>query len=286
MVIREREMREKREKNARTEYDLEQEGYRTDAPGRRHPGVRGKTMRRSDDEYSLEDEDEPSSEDGYVIEEEEETRGGDKVCGMESSGNDSESGLGGDTDEDPEKKPSALRLLFDMMFGPTEGWKKIRRARFTPEEVARNLLYPLTALASVSVFAEYIYGSNEPLNATLIKALTVFISFFFGYFLILLMERVIFPKHVVESTTSDYGKIFTMYLLSTLTLFFVVASLIPMLEAVWDFLPLWTIFAASKGTRYFHFPDNRKTMMTVIVSVLSVLSPVAIYMLFIELIMM
>lgn len=178
---------------------------------------------------------------------------------------------------------SSFRLLFNLMVNPTEGWKNIRRAGQKPEKVARDCFYPLTALASAAVFIQYIYGTAESINNILITALTVFISFFMSYFLIMLLEKIVLPKSYSAVSESDYGRNYTMYLLSTLTLFYTLSCAVPMLDAVWVFLPIWTIFIASKGVRFFKFKDSRTTLLTCIISALIILSPIMLYLIFIEL---
>ncbi len=193
-----------------------------------------------------------------------------------------ESGL--ETEESKRKKHPVL-LLLSMMINPVEGWKNIRRAHLKPEEVASKCFYPLVALASMSEFMAYVYTVPEGISTVLIQALNVFISFFFGYFIVLLLERTLLPANCREKAASEYGKEFVMYLLSTLTLFYTLSNFVPMLEAVWVFLPLWTIYLASKGIRFFKFPDYRITLITVLICAFIILSPIGLYMVFSELLM-
>lgn len=180
-------------------------------------------------------------------------------------------------------RSSSFKLLFNLMLNPTEGWKNIRRAGQKPEKVARDCFYPLTALASAAVFIQYLYGTAESINNILITALTVFISFFMSYFFIMLLEKIVLPQSYSAVSETDYGRNYTMYLLSTLTLFYILSCAAPMLDAVWVFLPIWTIFIASKGVRFFKFKDSRTTLLTCIISALIILSPIMIYLIFIEL---
>ncbi|MDE5774156.1 MAG: hypothetical protein K2H86_06845, partial [Muribaculaceae bacterium] len=145
--------------------------------------------------------------------------------------------------------------------------------------------YPLIAVAAVSEFMSYIYRVPESIGAVLIQALTVFISFFFGYFLILILEKALLPANCKEKALSDYGKQYVLFLLSTLTLFYILSNCVPMLEAIWVFLPLWTIYLASKGIRFFKFEDHRTTLITVMICAFIIISPIAIYMIFSELLM-
>lgn len=191
----------------------------------------------------------------------------------------------GDTDDsyihsDEVCHPHPLALLLYMMTNPVEGWKRIRRADLSPEDTAAKCFYPLTAMASLSVFAELLYGTLTGFTSALIKALLVFISFFFGYFLVKIMTKIFTPKSCHKATESDFGKEYIMYLLSTLTIFYTVGSLLPMIDSLLVFLPLWTIYLATKGIRFFKFSDSHTTLITVLLCCYIILAPVAIYSLF------
>lgn len=242
-----------------TEYDLDKEEYNiTHTENASDSGSDNGTPGSEPDSYSIED-DEPD--------------------GSHSDG--SHSGPEGETEKP--KRPNPILLLLSMMVNPVDGWKQIRRARFKPEEIASRCFYPLTAVAAVSEFIGLIYGNDHEINTVLVEALTVFIAFFFGYFLVQLLEKIILPKECRDAADSDFGKSFVMLMLSTLALFYTLSNAAPMLEAVWVFLPLWTIYLASKGVKYFKFPDHRSTMLTVLMCSIIILAPIAVYMLFTEL---
>ncbi|MDE5552528.1 MAG: hypothetical protein K2I91_04930, partial [Muribaculaceae bacterium] len=131
-----------------------------------------------------------------------------------------------------------------------------------------------------------VYTVPYSISPVLIQALSVFISFFFGYFVITLLEKSLLPVNCREKALSQYGREYVLYLLSTLTLFYTLSNCVPMLEAVWVFMPLWTIYLASKGIRFFKFPDRRITLITVMICAFIILTPIAIYMVFSELLMM
>lgn len=186
--------------------------------------------------------------------------------------------------EDNSKKPSLILMLLYLMINPVEGWKRIRRSKVQPEEVARRCFYPMTALATVSQFMRLAYGTITEVNTLVVSALTVFISFFFGYFVVRLMQRILLPANCrKKAADSPYGQIFTMYLLSTLTIFYTISNILPMLEAIWVFLPLWTIFIASKGIRFFKFEDHRINLITALMCAFEIGAPILVFMIFTEL---
>lgn len=183
---------------------------------------------------------------------------------------------GSEKDDGSAKQPSPLQLMFKVMFNPIEGWKEVRRDRLSPESVQSGCFYPLLALLALSKFASLIYSPTATLTSDLVAGMVAFVSFFFGYFCILLTLRVIMPAGARESLSNDFAKVFVMICLSTLSLFFTVLELLPMLETLLIFLPLWTVYIICRGARFFKFPDNHQIWCTAKLSIVIVGMPILI----------
>jgi len=165
---------------------------------------------------------------------------------------------------------SSFLLMLKVLLNPTEGWKSIRRKKLTAEECQRGCFYPLLALLAISKFAAFIHESRVNLNEVLVNAVTAFVSFFFGYFCIMILLKAMMPEKVKESISTEFGKVFIITTLSTLCLFFSVLDIFPMLWAVLIFLPLWTIYVICRGVRFFKFPEHKKISCTAIICLLVV----------------
>lgn len=172
------------------------------------------------------------------------------------------------------EEASPGRLLLKVMLSPVEGWKEIRRSRLKPEEVQKSCFYPLTAIMSASKFAELIYTPRIGLPDVVVNAMVSFVSFFFGYFCIVLFLRWLMPKESAASLDTPFGRVFILYSLSTLCLFYSVMELLPMLWAVLIFLPLWTVYIMCRGTRFFRFPEEKQIRSTSILCLLTVGVPI------------
>ncbi|MDE6792918.1 MAG: hypothetical protein K2J48_07540 [Muribaculaceae bacterium] len=159
-------------------------------------------------------------------------------------------------------RPNLFLLLFKVMLNPIEGWKSIRRSKVTPEELQRGCFSPLLGLLAISQFVELFFSSRITLANAIEDAVISFVSFFMGYFCILLLLRAIMPKVTTKSLDSDFGKIFVLVNLSTLCIFYSLTELLPMLWAILIFLPLWTVYIICRGTRFFVFPNNRQITCT------------------------
>lgn len=175
---------------------------------------------------------------------------------------------------------SAMGLMFRILATPVEGWKALKRARMAPETVASRCFYPFVALASVSEFANLFYLAESTVSSILVAAVNTFISFFFGYFLVLMCAGILMPKEVREQFKKPFGKEFVMEMMSTLALFYALGILLPMAQTVLVFLPLWTIYAISKGVRFLRGPKEAETRSACVLSLLIVGAPILCHWLF------
>lgn len=163
-----------------------------------------------------------------------------------------------DTEADAEipSGPSPLGIMFKTMFTPVEGWKALRRAHFTAESFASGCFYPLVGLAALSEGAAMFYEADFSVAQWGMRAIVTFVTFFFGYFTILLFGAFMLPKRSRPILKKEVGKQFVMLSLSTLALFLTSINLVPMLEPVLVFLPLWTIYLVIKGIRLMRVPHD------------------------------
>ncbi len=181
-----------------------------------------------------------------------------------------------DVDNHYPQKPSPFSALIRLMINPTDGWKKLRRYHFTPEQMGARCFYPLSALAALSAFADLFYNSDSTVSGVIVNALVTFISFFFGFFLLSPLGKIFLPKEVKEYSETVQGKVFNMAMLSTLAMFWILFKCLPMLDTIWVFLPLWTVFLISKGSRFIKASQQKPTTVTFILCVLIVGTPLAV----------
>lgn len=161
-------------------------------------------------------------------------------------------------DQTTKRKPSPFLIMFKTLITPVEGWKSLKRARFTSDEFASRCLYPLIALAALSEGAMFFYEPNVNFSDWVMKGLSTFISFFFGYFTIMLLAGILLPKGVRPIMKKDIGKQYVMLCLSTYALFWTSIILFPFIDVVLFFLPLWTIYIAVKGVKVLRVPKDNE----------------------------
>ncbi len=226
---------------------------------------------RSTDEYNLDDMPEPH------LPEDSESYDSEEEYSLEDDDTDAS-----EDEETPEEAkrpphPSAWKLLLGMMINPVQGWKNIRRAQLTVEDVGRECFFPLIGIAAVSCFLEFFWQKSLGLNQVTITALKVFVSFFFGNFLVLLLIKWTFPKDIKDIADSDFGKEFVMFNLSTLALFYTLYGCFPMIGPVLVFLPIWTVYLVLRGSRFFMFPQDKGNLLRTLLCVYIVGTPLAVY---------
>ncbi|MDE6010288.1 MAG: hypothetical protein K2F87_02420, partial [Muribaculaceae bacterium] len=223
----------------------------------------------SPDDYELDDMEAPQSDQDYNIEDEEDN---DEVYSLEDDSPENEEEVDDWKQKKGKKKrpphPSPWKLLFEMMINPVEGWKKIRRASTTVDDVANEMFYPLMVLAAISCYGECIWRAGIGFQQATINGVKTIVSFFFGYFLVMLMIRLCFPKiHGEEVIESDFGKKFVMFNISTLALFYILYDCFPMIGPVLVFLPIWTIYLVLRGSRFFMLPASKAPLFRTLLCV-------------------
>lgn len=175
-----------------------------------------------------------------------------------------------DKDKNQKKSRTAFLLLLGILMTGTAGWKDLRRSRLKPEQTAAGCFYPLLALASLCRFSDWFYLPEFNLSETLVSASSVFASFFFSYFAVQVVCRALFPIPAKSKTETPYFKLIVQYALSSLALFLIPAEILPILETVTVFLPIWTAFIITKGIRFLRLPDQyqNRCMVTIVLTVI------------------
>ncbi|MDE6272211.1 MAG: hypothetical protein K2M31_04305 [Muribaculaceae bacterium] len=235
------------------------------------------SMKNNPDGYSIEDDDD---EEKYISDDSNLPEYSDEDEEEEDENDPEDEDEIEDSGDEPHRKSSAIGLLIAMMLNPIEGWKRIRRQKTSPEVPARNCFFPLVALAAVSCFMECVYNSATNLSMAIVEAVKIFVALFFGNFLGLAFVKMVMPNNQKKIADSDYGKKYMMYLLSTLAIFFILYECLPMVGPVIAFTPLWTVYLAMRGAKFFRFPEEKKNLLTALMCIIVVGAPFIVYSVF------
>ncbi|MCM1291665.1 MAG: hypothetical protein NC201_05725 [Prevotella sp.] len=175
---------------------------------------------------------------------------------------------------------SVWGVLIRLFVSPLNGWKRLKNSRLTPEKVASGMFYPLISVASLSVFADKFYSGERSLSLLLERAIGVFVSFFAGYYIVLILCKMILPGDAKQKIESRYGKMWLEYLISTLTIFYILYEILPVLEPILFFTPIMTLYLAIKGVRFLRLEDGGESATGWTAGLLSVAVPYGINYLF------
>ena len=217
-------------------------------------------------EYVLAGNDDNSESCEYVIADEEQWH----IGGEEYEDNDAEAWNGSVN----ASKPSVFGLLIKVLSDPVDGWKALKRCKYSVDSVAAGCFYPLIGLAAVSEYTALFYEADVTFSSLLVPAIITFITFFFGYFSVLLSGELLLPKEARKILHTYYGKEYVMLNISTLTVFYILFRLLPLAGPIFAFLPLWTIYVACKGVKLFRVSKENEARTCGMLSFLIVGCPV------------
>lgn len=177
-------------------------------------------------------------------------------------------------EEDEFQERSAWKILMEMMGNPVNGVKQLKRSNLSIDQIGKQCYYPLAILAGVTKFAAIIYDGDDSYGGLTIEGLGVFLSFFFGFYTVLQCVRFFLPQDLRTVLDSRFGRAYIMMNMCTLPLFYILNNLIPMLEPVMFFFPLWTIYILSKSVRLFKIAKDGELRMWLTLGVLVIGSPI------------
>lgn len=173
----------------------------------------------------------------------------------------------------PRMRPVAWRLMLEVLSNPVEGWKAIRRNKLSPAKTQSECFYPMVSVVAITEFAVLFYNPGAGIAKGVVDALCGFVAVFFSYFAIIVMAKLLMPGDARRAFDTNFGKVFVLISLSTLAVFYSLLNLLPMLEPILVFLPLWTVYIICRGARFLKFPKEREHLATGILCLLTVGMP-------------
>lgn len=175
---------------------------------------------------------------------------------------------------------SAWKCFLKLFYSPTAAWHKIALTGLNSDLVARTVLYPLIALSSALEFLRIIYNTHATVAPVLQTAVITFISWFAGYFCVVLAAQNICGATVKKVIDSACGKTFVMMCMATLVVFYIIYELIPILEPLIVFTPLYTIFLITKGVAISGIEEDKTLKVSAWFAVLIIGIPIVIQQIF------
>ena len=172
------------------------------------------------------------------------------------------------------------RLVPLIMIMPTIGWEKVRENGPSPELAVIRFFLPLCLVAGASVFLAFLYPHQSGLaieenkfTLLLVNSVIVFCSFFIGYYLALVMQKIFLPKDMRGFPHTPFAKLLTLTGVATLAIFHILFEALPMLDSILVFLPLWTIFIIFKGLQSAKIKSDKSLLAIGVVCIVVIAAP-------------
>lgn len=158
-----------------------------------------------------------------------------------------------------------LKSLLQLILSPRNGWEDIEKAAVRPSQLLGRGLFPLMALAAVSVFAQALFLHHVVFMKLFMRMIITFVVYFISYFFSTFVLSL--TPLVAESTEPDEderAQTFTIYTLGLLSLISIVVNLLPVTPLVLFFLPCYVALVQWKGCAYMRIPEGKQGLfMTV-----------------------
>lgn len=175
----------------------------------------------------------------------------------------------------------AWGIFLSLFVSPDKAWLRVFTSGRSSEDTARRVFYPLIALCAVLQFCSFIYNPGITLSNVLQQAIIVFIAWFIGYFgVVIIVSNAIFGEESKELGSSDNGKKLIMLSMASLTVFYSIGEILPMLEPLLAFAPIYTIFLISRGIKVIGVPENQRVRISIFYSVMIIGVPLLLRWLF------
>lgn len=170
---------------------------------------------------------------------------------------------GRDVDTRVPRHNSAIMLWLKLVGTPVEGWKAIKRSSITAAEWSWRCFYPLTLFCALSCLMTMTYDHDVTIASAITQTIVTFMAILLSYICTLLLADILLPQ-IRQNIKSDFGRIFVMAAISTMSVAFALWNLLPMLSPILAFVPIYTIYLVLRGVKYLRVPQdmtNRTTIM-------------------------
>ena len=166
------------------------------------------------------------------------------------------------------------KIMFVTMGLPADGWNMLRDKNVSPNQVIPGFFIPLCILAALSNFFTLIYDSQLAYSDLFVNIVITFFSFFLGYYLAILMGRLLLPKADRDFPMTRFGRLMIIVGISTLLLFKILMFALPMFDFIIEFFPIWTVYLLYKGLAKSDLNENKISYSLGVICVVIIASPV------------
>lgn len=165
-----------------------------------------------------------------------------------------------------------LKYLILLIISPAKGWEDIAESDVTPRMAYGRGLLPLTAVGGLSAFAPLIYGKSTTWQC-ITDALVIIGSYFITYFIAIFVYQT-FAGRWVQERKADIKRfsLFISYNLAILLVCVMLRNVIPVENALINFLPVFDILIMWKGAQFI-YADEDYVGHLMLLSIVSIMVP-------------
>lgn len=164
-------------------------------------------------------------------------------------------------------------LVPRIMVSPLSGWEATRKSGPNPVVAILRFLLPICLLAGGSEFFTLLYQVQVSLPDLMVNSVVVFFSYFLGYYISLLLAKLILPAVSKDFPLTDYGRLLTTASIGTLAFYRILFQAFPMFDFIIEFFPLWTVFLIYKGMKIADIDPDRSAFSMGVMCVVIICSP-------------
>jgi len=167
-----------------------------------------------------------------------------------------------------------LKMLFHLILSPSRGWEDVAQYDPDPQRLMTSGLYPVFAMAAVSVFIAGFYDQSFTFVGLLQRSIITFVQYFISYYIAQFVFAMFIRRYAVDGEVSDSRVgVFISIGLGLMAVLAVIMNCLPVELSLVQFLPVYVAVILWKGASYLNVRDDRISGF-VILSVLSVIAPV------------
>ena len=169
-----------------------------------------------------------------------------------------------------------ISSLFLLVVFPAKAWQQIAEKKESHDHFLNYFLYPMMGLTALSAFGGFLTPGFTLEQA--LKWVTInFVQYFVGFFVSAFLIDEIRQKLLEEDKNPLLSQKFAGYLLSLLMIVTIAMNILPDNFSFIRFAPLYVIYVAWEGLKYFfNVPDSKRMTFIVLVSLIILLSPIII----------
>ncbi len=143
-----------------------------------------------------------------------------------------------------------LRNILQLILNPASGWEDVSYEGTDSDLLAARGMYPLMALAAVTVFVQGIYTPVFELGALLQLALVCFVALLATYYVGVALFDMFVSQFATTEVSTNKSRTIAIYDVSILALIQIIENIVPIDIIILQFLPAFIAIVLWRAKTY------------------------------------